>query len=190
MDTPQLAFKRILETLERLKIPYCIVGSVASSVHGAPRTTMDIDLVADVRVDQLRRLAAELKGEFYADPDMMEKAWEHGRAFNLIHLGSSHKIDVFPLGADPYSQEAFARRQLSKTAESIECSVATAEDTILSKLCWYRAGGEASERQWNDVRGIVVVAGARLDRGYLDRWAARLGVADLLDRLLQELPQK
>jgi hypothetical protein len=68
--------------------------------------------------------------------------------------------------------------------------VATAEDTVLSKLGWYRASGETSERQGNDLRGIVHVSGARLDLSYLNTWGPRLGVADLLERLLGEARPK
>jgi hypothetical protein len=188
MNTPAAALKRILEAFDRLEIPYTVVGSVASSVYGIPRTTMDVDLVADLRADQIDPLAAELQADFYVDPQLMKDAFEQGRAFNVIHLGSSYKIDIFPLGRDAYSQEAFGRRRLAETkaagGEPIECALATAEDTILSKLRWYRAGGEISETQWNDLHGIFLVSGAGLDRDYLRLWAPRLGVADLLDRLL------
>ena len=89
MNSPSAAFRRILEVLGRLEIPYCIVGSVASSVYGTPRTTMDVDLVADLRPDQFGPLAAALNPEFYADLEMMKEAWRRGRAFHVIHLASS-----------------------------------------------------------------------------------------------------
>jgi hypothetical protein len=190
MNSPAAAFRRILEVFGRLKIPYCIVGSVASSVYGTPRTTMDVDLVADIRAEQLGSLAAALQPDFYADLEMMKDAWSRGRAFNVIHLASSNKFDIFPLADDAYSQEAFSRRRVAKTqslgGESVECVLAAAEDTVLNKLRWYRLGGEISEVQWNDLRGILMVTGERLDREYLYRWAPRLGVVDLLDRLLRE----
>jgi hypothetical protein len=154
---------------------------------------MDADLVVDLKADQIAEFAAQLKGEFYADPQMMSHALEHGRSFNLIHYESSYKYDIFPLLQDDYSQTQFRRRQFEKTKslgdEPIECAVATAEDTILNKLRWYRAGGEASERQWNDLRGILQVSGAKLDLEYLHEWAPRLRVADRLERLLSESPK-
>ena len=191
MNTPSAAFRHILEVLSRLEIPYCIVGSVASSVYGTPRTTMDVDLVADLRADQLGLFAAALNPDFYADLEMMKDAWRRGRAFNVIHLASFYKFDIFPLADDEYSQEAFSRRRVAKPqspgGEMVECILASAEDTILNKLRWYRLGGEISEVQWNDLRGILMVTGERLDREYLYRWAPRLGVADLLERLLKEI---
>ena len=190
MNSPASAFKRILEAFGRLGIRYCVVGSVASSVYGTPRTTMDVDVVADLRPEQLSALAGELQGEFYVDLEMMKDAVKRGRAFNVIHLASSYKIDVFPLADDEYSQAAFSRRRPSKAKavgnESVDCLVASAEDTVLNKLRWYRAGGEVSETQWNDLRGILRVTGGQLDQAYLRHWAPQLGVADLLDRLFEE----
>lgn len=190
MSSPSAAFRRLLEVLRRLDIPYCVVGSVASSVYGMPRTTMAVDLVADLRPNQLGALATGLQPDFHADLEMMKDAWDRGRAFNVIHLASSYKFDIFPLADDEYRQEAFGRRHVANTrslgAEPVECVLAAVEDTILNKLRWYRLGGEISEVQWNDLRGILMVTGERLDREYLYRWAPRLGVVDLLDRLLNE----
>jgi hypothetical protein len=186
MDTE--AFQRVLAALDRLEIHYFVTGSIAGSVYGIPRTTRDIDIVADVRTDQLESLAAELDPDFYADAGMMKDALDRGRSFNVIHIASSQKIDIFPLGRDDYSREAFARRRPAQTSSQeggpVECIFASAEDVVLSKLRWYRAGGEVSESQWKDLRGIMLVSGARLDRDYLRTWAARIGVADLLERLL------
>jgi hypothetical protein len=114
---------------------------------------------------------------------------KQGRPFNLIHYATSFKVDIFPLKSDAYSRESFARRRFEQSKSfgaPIECAVATAEDTILSKLLWYRAGGETSERQWNDLRGIRMVSGSVLDYEYLRKWAEYLKVADLLEELLAE----
>jgi hypothetical protein len=191
MQTQADGLKRILEVLDVLEIPYQLVGSLASSVYGIPRTTMDVDLVADLRTDHIKEFVSQLKADFYADPEMIKEAIARGRSFNLIHYASSFKFDIFPLQKDEYSQTQFRRREFAETrllGDPIECAVATAEDTILSKLRRYRTGGETSERQWNDLRGILQVSGARLDLAYLNTWAPRLGVVDLLERLLHEEP--
>jgi hypothetical protein len=192
MKTQADAFKRILEVLDLLEIPYQVVGSLASSMHGIPRTTMDIDLVVNLRAEQIEEFAAGLNADFYADPEMIQEALAHRRSFNLIHYASVFKFDIFPLLEDKYSQTQFGRRQFVETKlfgdDPIECAFATAEDTVLSKLRWYRAGGETSERQWNDLRGILQISGNRLDLTYLNTWAPRLEVADLLERLLHEGP--
>lgn len=188
MKTPADSLKRILEVLDRLQIPYFVCGSLASTVHGLPSTAMDADLIIDLRIGQVEEFAGALKAEFYADEAMMKDALTRGRPFNLIHYDSAYKYDIFPLLTDQYSQTQFHRRQFGETRslgdEPIKCAVATAEDTILSKLRWYRAGGEASEQQWNDLRGILQVRGTTLDLEYLRLWAPRLGVADLLEKLL------
>ena len=184
------AFLKVLEVLDRMEVPYLVGGSVASSVHGIARPTMDADLVADLRFDQVDEFASLLKSEFYADPAAIRDALSRKRAFNLIHLATTFKIDVFPLRADSYSRASFGRRRFETSRsfgpEPIECAMASAEDTILRKLEWYRAGGETSERQWNDLRGILMVSGAKLDRDYMRRWAEYLKVGDLLERLLAE----
>jgi hypothetical protein len=111
-----------------------------------------------------------------------------GRAFNLIHFASSYKFDIFPLSSDPFQQSQFSRREMRDIVlggVKLPVPVATAEDTLLMKVVWYRSGGEASERQWNHVRGIVAVQGQRLDRDYLRQWAEYLKVADLVDAALQ-----
>ena len=114
MKTRADAFKRVLEVLDRLEIPYLVGGSLASSAYGIPRATMDADLVADVRLDQVAEFASELTADFYADPDMMKDALQRGRSFNLIHYDSSFKIDIFPLLRDDYSQAQFRGDGLSK----------------------------------------------------------------------------
>jgi hypothetical protein len=165
------AFAALLATLDRMGIPYEVGGSVASSAHGIPRTTLDVDLVVDLKPANI-------------------EAFARGRAANVIHLGSVWKFDLFPLRSDEYSRTEFARRAPRRIAtgggESIECSLASVEDTILRKLEWYRAGGEASERQWNDLRGVTRAATGRLDLDYLRRWAAYLKVSDLVEKLLAE----
>ncbi len=107
--------------------------------------------------------------------------WSHASTF---------KFDIFPALPDPYHQSQLRRRLMAEATQfgnvSIRCAVATAEDTLLAKLEWYRVGGETSERQWNDLRGIVRVRGPALDLEYLREWAPQLGVQDLLERLLAE----
>jgi hypothetical protein len=190
MPTLIEAFSQLLSILDKLEIAYSVGGSVASSVHGVPRMTMDVDLVADLKREQVAELAALLQPEFYADAMTIADALTRGRSFNVIHVGSAYKFDIFPLRKDEYSRTEFARRRFTGIhilgSELIECAVATPEDTILRKLEWYRAGGETSERQWNDMRGVLKVSGSRMDLAYMRCWANYLKVDDLLERLLTE----
>ncbi len=134
-------------------------------------------------------LLSQLAGNFYADPQMMREALRQGRPFNVIHFASGYKFDIIPAAGNPYFRKQLARCKVQEVVlsegETIGCSVATAEDTILAKLAWYRAGGEQSERQWNDVR-IRSVQGALLDGTYMRKWAGHLKVDDLLESLLSE----
>ena len=185
--TSDAGFKRLAEGFDRLQIQYCVCGSLASSVHGIYRTTADIDLLASVRLNDATRLANELGKEFYADAAMIQDAIARGRSFNLIHFASAYKFDIFPVIDDPYQQAQFERRKVQSVPLPdgiIDVPVASAEDTILNKLAWYRFGGGVSERQWHDIRGIVEIQGDRLDRDYMRRWAAHLKVEDLLAQAL------
>jgi len=190
MPSAAAAFRRLVEVFDRLSVPYLVGGSVASSVHGIYRSTNDVDFIVQFSERDISPLVAELGSEFYADPDMMREALRHQRSFNLIHYASSGKFDVFPLPDDPFSRTELARGAMEEATlaggEIIRCKVASAEDTILSKLVWYRAGGEQSERQWNDLRGLRAVRGSSLDRSYLEKWAVYLQVPDLLERLFAE----
>ena len=184
------AFGRLLEVLDKLEVPYAVGGSVASSAHGIPRTTLDVDLVVDLKAGQIDDFVRLLGSQFYADADQIRQAFSHGRAANLIHIGSAWKFDLFPLQADEYSRTGFDRRTFREIspdgAETIECAVTSAEDILLRKLERYRAGNEVSERQWNDLRGICKAAGRHLDISYIRKWARSLKVEDLLERLLSE----
>jgi hypothetical protein len=188
--TPAEALTRLVEALDRLEIPYAVAGSVASSAHGIPRTTLDVDLVVDLAADKIDEFASDLQGDFYVDADLIRESFARGRAANLIHLVTAWKFDLFPLRKDEYSRTEFGRRSFREIqpdgAEKVECAVASGEDTVLRKLEWYRAGGESSERQWNDLLGVCRTLGARLDVLYLRRWASHLKVDDLLERLLSE----
>jgi hypothetical protein len=182
------ALTKVLQSLERQGIRYFLGGSIASSIHGVQRSTRDIDIVADLTERQVDILASELRTDFYIDAETAKDSVRRGRPFNLIHFASSHKFDIFPMPADDYHRRELerAKPELIDLAEgvSIQSYVASAEDIILSKLVWYRSGGEQSEQQWNDLRGVLAVSGAALDRDYLANWARYLRVDDLLAKLL------
>ena len=179
--------QRVITKLEELRIPYMVSGSAASSLHAFVRTTQDGDLVVDLPLDQIEKFAAAFATEFYLDRASIYRSVQIGGSFNLIHFESSLKIDFFPLRKRRFSLQEFARRQprLLLNKSSAPAYVATAEDSILSKLEWYRAGGEVSENQWKDVLGILKVQADSLDLNYLRQWAGELRVEDLLEKALQ-----
>ena len=181
----------VTQTLEVLKIPYAIGGSMASTAHGRIRTTMDVDIVAQVQERHVDPLVLALGADFYADAAMMQQAIAHRSSFNLIHLETMFKVDIFVAKERPFDQQQIARRQPQVLEPPDHIAyVASPEDVILAKLEWYRQGGEVSERQWQDIQGILDVQGERLDRAYLQQWATSLEVSDLLGQAWAEYENK
>lgn len=176
----------LLRVLDELGIRYFAVGSVASSIHGLPRFTQDVDLVVQIEPAHIDRLASLTGHAYYMDVNEARNAVARGRA--LIHLATAYKIDLFPLGESAFHASELSRAEIRDwpvpDASPIRLPVASAEDTVLSKLVWYQQGGRVSDRQWNDILGIA--ARGRLDKAYLRDWALRPGVVDLLEKLLAE----
>lgn len=183
------AIAPVVTELERLGVSYYLGGSVASSSHGIPRSTLDVDLVADLAPKHVAPLVEALQGDYYISRPAVSDAIDRRSCFNIIHTATSFKVDVFAVKNRKYDRVALertGRRLLDEGDPSSQFCFASAEDIILSKLEWFRMGGEVSERQWGDVLGVIKVQGGALDRAYLEKWAAELGVADLLKRAREE----
>jgi D-ribose pyranose/furanose isomerase RbsD len=178
----------VLEVLDRLAVPYHLGGSYASSIHGIPRQTQDVDLVVDLHKDRVRGLVEALSGEFYVDEVAVSRAVKERGTCNLVHHATGIKVDLFIKGAAAFDVAEFDRKVAVRLGDDSphEVFVKSAEDTLLRKLLWYRLGGDVSDRQWGDVRGILSVQAGRLDLDYIRDWAERLGIDDLLARLLTE----
>jgi hypothetical protein len=178
----------VTAALERLGVPYLIGGSLASTLHGMVRTTQDSDIVAELELKHVQPLVEALQEGFYIDEEMIIDAVVHRSSFNIIHRESMFKVDVFLPRQRSFEKMQFSRARretLSKDPETT-AFVATAEDTLLAKLEWYRMGGEVSERQWRDVLGVIAVQADALDLDYLHRMAKELQVEDLLERAFSE----
>jgi hypothetical protein len=179
---------RVAGLLEEMRIPYFVAGSVASSLQGFSRATAGVDIVADLRPEHVAPLFAALKDEYDVDDQAMRRAISMRRMFNLIHLDTLFKVDIYVPKDDGFGRQQFqrVRRETLLPGEAGGAYVSAPEDTVLAKLQWHRRGGEVSERQLSDVLGVLKVQRERLDLGYLREWAARLGVLDLLEGLLAE----
>lgn len=187
MDQAISVLLQVTALLDQLEIPYVLVGSLASSIHGLYRSTADIDILADVKSSQVLPLLEKMQSSFYVDEKNMREAVTQRRSFNAIHLGSVFKVDIFIPKHDEFAQAQLQRRELRKIPESeSEVYIATAEDTVLAKLKWYRAGNEVSTSQWNDVLGILAT-NKNIDLDYLRAWANKLGLNDLLTRALTDV---
>lgn len=191
MVPPEEALKVVLEvtrSLEQLGVPYAVGGSLASSLHGIPRTTQDADLVADLRPAHVQPFVTAISDSFYVSPERVVQAVSRRSSFNLIHNSTGIKVDVFMLKAEPLALQEMIRRQAfpipGHSGRSLQFT--SAEDTVLQKLYWYRRGNLVSKQQWNDVLGVLKVQGKRLDFDYLEEWASRIGVADLLRQAYED----
>jgi hypothetical protein len=178
----------LARVLERLGIRYCVGGSVASSVYGEVRTTLDVDLVAELRQQHVDDLLAATQPDFHIVDASVRRAVRDKSSFNLIHEDMLVKADVYVSPDDALHREQFARsRAVALRVEpGSDVQLASPEDVVIHKLRWYRMGGGVSDRQWRDVLGVLKVGAGALDRGYLNRVAGDLGLADLLARALSE----
>jgi hypothetical protein len=183
------ALRPVVAELERLGVRYYIGGSVAGSSYGYSRMTQDVDVVAELRMEHVKPLVEALQQEYYVNANTVADAVARRSCFNLIHNKTYFKVDIFAPQNRDYNRAAFQRirkKQLVKEDPTTEFFIASAEDVILSKLEWYRLGDEASDRQWTDILKILEVQQHRIDRDYMQKWAAELGVADLLAKAWNE----
>jgi hypothetical protein len=179
----------VVAALDALGVRHYVGGSLASSAHGVPRASIDADVVADLGPEHVAPLVRRLEAAYYVDENRARAAVEARRSFNLIHLETMFKVDVFASKRRPYDREAVQRARpeaLDDSSDSPRFMTASREDIVLAKLEWFRAGGEVSERQWGDVVGVMRPGWPDLERDYLRRWAVAIGVTDLLDRALAE----
>ena len=178
----------VVDCLDELGVAYVICGSLSSVAHGIPRATHDIDLVADIESTQATALVRNISTRYYVDEEAAHEAVKLASSFNAIYLETMFKVDIFVSKPTVYDAQVLQRAQLLPLSEGPDArlfKMQTPEDTILTKLRWYRIGREISERQISDVLGVMRVQAQDLDFQYLRRWADELGVRDLLDACLQ-----
>ena len=180
-----LALAPVLDALRRLGVRHYVAGSIASSVHGMPRASIDADVVAELQPVHAAPLVAALRGSYYVPEARVGEAIASRSSFNVIHLETMVKVDVFVPRDRPFDLRALDRARATSLESGEAIPVSSPEDTVLAKLEWFRRGGGASERQWTDVVGLLRVSSG-IDAPYLRHGAEELGVFDLLDRALAE----
>jgi len=184
------AIRPLIAAFDMLDIPYFIGGSIASSAFGMARSTLDIDIIAPVPASAVDSLVVLLKDAYYVSETAVRDAIARRSSFNLVHLKTMLKVDVFVLKDHPYDRQAFERRIAERLDPKADPPalfyLAAAEDIVLNKLNWFQMGGQVSERQWADVIGVLKVQQGTLDMHYLRSWAGQLGLMPLLDKALAE----
>lgn len=175
---------RVARALERAGVEYMVGGSVASSAHGEPRSTRDVDFAVRMTETDVPRFVEALGPDFAVDEVALCNAARMGQSVNIFFLPSFLKIDLFIRGRDEYDRSEFSRKVEIEFASGVRLSASSPEDILLWKLRWYRMGGEVSDQQWRDVLGLLRVSGSVMEMDYVRAWAVRHGVDDLLDRAL------
>jgi hypothetical protein len=174
---------KVAGALQAVGAAYFVGGSLASSLQGEPRATNDIDFVISLPVGRINALRDALGDEFEVDTDMLRDAVLHARSANAFYLPVVTKIDFFGRGSEPFDESEFSRRSATLVGTNGQSLfVKSAEDTVLRKLLWFREGGSVSEKQWRDIIGVLRISQKTLDNSYLDSWAARLNLTELLTR--------
>ncbi len=186
--TPLELVGKIGAIFDQLGVPWVLGGSVAGSLVGEPRSTLDIDMAVQLDHDHAEALLAAVGDDFYASADMIRSAVAASRSFNLLHYESAMKVDVFVLGSGLLDRRQMERRTRVRLSEPphLELWATAPDDLVLRKLAWFRLGGEVSDRQWRDVLGILTVQGDRIDHVELLATADQLGLGQLCRRAIAE----
>jgi hypothetical protein len=178
--------RHAIRELERQQIPHMVVGSFASMAHGEPRMTRDIDIVLDLRADQVAGLCSAFPAPaFYVSVPAAQEAVRRGGQFNVIHPASGNKIDFILARQDAWGKSQLARRQRVKLLPDLDGYVASPEDVILGKLWYYQEGG--SEKHLRDIAGILQLGGTQIDTAYIESLAAQLGVTEPWQAVLSRI---
>lgn len=169
---------------DELTIPYALGGSLASSLVGEPRSTVDIDIAIQLQGDDLDRLIDAVQPTFYVPLDSARRAAAQHGSFNIIHEAAAFKVDLFVLDTGPLDMGQIQRRVLVEVSADPPATlwVTAPEDQVLRKLDWYRSGGGVSDRQWRDVVAILRTNAGQLDDDYLLATAGLVGLEELVDQ--------
>lgn len=177
--------EELLGILEMLKVDFAVIGSAASSAYGDPRESADVDLLAVVHEGWLTRLSMLLGTDFYLDLPKAKDAFHRGIPFHIVSMTDVTRFHFYSAGVDPFDLTQLARKQFATVdfLAHVDVLVTSPEDVVLAKLRWYDKGGRTVERHWKDVLGVLRRQAEVLDWKYVESWAPRLGVGDLVGKL-------
>ena len=184
MEQPDV-LRFAVNTLERLQIPYLVVGSFASSIWGEPRLTMDIDIVIDLRSDQIVPLCQAFPApEFYISEAAVREAVTRRRQFNVLHPTSANKIDFMIPRDDAWSRLQLTRGRQRQYDGEIDLQVCSPEDVIIAKMRFYKEG--QSPKHLRDIAGVLDLQGESLDREYIAKWARAMQLQEVWHTILDQ----
>lgn len=185
MDQPEL-LSYVANALERTGVPYLLVGSFASSIWGEPRLTLDIDMVIDVRLDQIPLLCRAFPSpEFYVSEPAALDAVQRKRQFNVIHPSSGNKIDFIISREDAWNRMQLTRGSRHRFDEHTELRVCSPEDVIISKMRYFQEG--QSPKHLRDIAGILDIQSDRVDHEYIQHWAKEFGLTEIWQGVLKSI---
>lgn len=187
MEQPDV-LRYAIEALQARGVAYMLVGSMASGMYGEPRSTLDIDIVIDLRLEDIDWLCGAFPvPDFYLSRDAVAIAVQRRKQFNVIHPASGNKIDFMLAKFTEWGRLQLSRRRAEEIFPGLVGYAAAPEDIILSKMNYFQEGG--SDRQLRDCAGMLKVSGSKIDRQYLSEWAAKLNLVGTWQRLVESLEQ-
>ena len=178
-------FTYVIKVLERLGIPYMVVGGFAAIFYGEPRLTIDVDIVVDMKSEHIGPFVAAFPiPDYYVSEEGIRDSLQRCYPFNVIQPVTGAKVDVVPLPRDPFTRAAFERRQrLEYDQAGNTATFITPEDIILAKLIAFQK--TKSDKHLRDARGVLVTQWGRLHLGAIRRGAQAAGVLDRFEEILE-----
>jgi hypothetical protein len=177
-------FKRIINSLNNNNIPYMLTGGLAVTVWGRARSTLDIDIVLDVKKDDIKKLVGAFQEDFFIDEEAVKMALDKKLSFNAIDRETNTTIDCYLVGNNEYEAERF-RRRIVKNIVGVKVDVISPEDLILIKLQWYKNSG--STRHLEDAESILKIT--EVDLEYIKKWAERQETIEILENLSEKIKE-
>ena len=178
--------RHTIDALERLAIPYMLVGSFASTAYGEPRFTQDIDIVLDLSAAQIPAFCEAFPApDFYLSEPAVRAAVQSHFQFNVLHPATGNKIDFILPRQDEWGRVQMERRQKLLLLPDCVGVAAKPEDVILGKMLYYAEGG--SEKHLRDITGILRLSGGAVDRDDIRQWAEKLGLSEIWQAILQKM---